>query len=276
LKPGKRSRRVQGVGHVVGRWVVAVILAAAATSCGEVAGAGDWPNAGDRVDTSTSDAVALTTATTTSTVPVTTSTATTTTTTTTAPEPEFTGRVHEIDEAVAARMQYSWREGCPVPLTEMRLLELSHYDFAGQVRTGELVVNADQVDAMLEVFERLFELEYPIDQMRLVDEFDADDMLSMQANNTSAFNCRYVSGTTRWSEHAFGRAVDVNPLTNPYVQGNRVSPPEGAPYVNRTQDIPGLIRADDEVVRAFAAVGWSWGGYWNSSQDYQHFSATGR
>lgn len=198
------------------------------------------------------------------------------TTTTAVPAPRYQAVVHEIDAELAARMRLSWREGCPVSLEDLRLLEISHHDFEGDVTTGELVVHQHEVEAMVLVFETLFELGYPIQQMRLVDEFEADDMLSMQANNTSAFNCRFVSGTTRWSEHAFGRAIDVNPLINPYVQGDRVSPPEGAPYADRSQDVPGLIRAEDEVVVAFAAVGWSWGGYWSSSKDYQHFSATGR
>lgn len=186
------------------------------------------------------------------------------------------GVVHEIDDELAGRMAHSWREGCPVPLRELRYLELSHYDFEGRVQTGELVVHVDQAPAVLTAFERLFELKYPIQQMRLVDEFGADDMASMEANNTSAFNCRFVAGTTRWSEHAFGRAIDVNPLINPYLQGSRVSPREGAAYLDRTLDVPGMIKAGDEVVAAFAEVGWLWGGAWSHSKDYQHFSATGR
>lgn len=188
----------------------------------------------------------------------------------------FEATVHEIDDATAARMEHSWREGCPVALEDLRLLELAHFDFAGAVQIGELVVNEDQVEETITVFERLFELQYPIDQMRLVDEFNGDDMLSMQANNTSAFNCRVVAGTNRWSEHAYGRAIDVNPLINPYVRGRRVSPPEGAVYVDRAQDVPGMIQDGDDVVAAFAEVGWSWGGYWASSKDYQHFSSNGR
>ena len=189
--------------------------------------------------------------------------------------PQFAATVHEIDSDIAARMSQSWREGCPVELADLRLIEMTHFNYEGEVATGELVVHSDQVDAIVGVFEQLFELAFPIEQMRLVDEFGADDTASMQANNTSAFNCRFVAGTTRWSEHAFGRAIDVNPLVNPWVQGSRVSPPEGAEYVDRTQDYPGLIKADDEVVAAFAAAGWSWGGSWSSSKDYQHFSATG-
>ena len=197
-------------------------------------------------------------------------------TTTTTAAPGFAAVIREIDEAIAARMALSWRTGCPVPLTDLRLVELAHFDMAGVVQIGELVVHEDQVDVMIAAFERLFELEYPIEQMRLVDEFDADDMMSMQANNTSAFNCRVVAGTSRWSEHAYGRAIDINPLINPWVRGTRVSPPEGAEFTDRAQDVPGLIQEGDGVVEAFADMGWHWGGHWQSSKDYQHFSANGR
>ncbi len=191
-------------------------------------------------------------------------------------EPTFTSAVHEIGPEIAARMAKSWREGCPVGLEDLRLIELAHFDLEGEVQDGEIVVHADQADAVVAIFERLFELQYPIEQMRLVDEFEADDDLSMEANNTSGFNCRFVGGTTRWSEHAFGRAIDVNPLINPYIRGSRVSPAEGAAYVDRDQDVPGLIKADDAVVQAFSDNGWLWGGYWTGSKDYQHFSVTGR
>jgi hypothetical protein len=113
--------------------------------------------------------------------------------------------------------------------------------------------------------------------VRLVEVYRADDDRSMAANNTSAFNCRRVSGSSSWSEHAFGRAIDINPVRNPYVtRGGRVSPPAGRAYVNRAGRAAGMIYAGDVVVRAFAAAGWRWGGHWSSSRDYQHFSATGR
>jgi D-alanyl-D-alanine carboxypeptidase-like protein len=105
----------------------------------------------------------------------------------------------------------------------------------------------------------------------------ADDDRSMAANNTSGFNCRRVSGSSSWSEHVVGRAIDLNPLRNPYVtRGGRVSPPAGRPYVNRARRAAGMIHANDLVVRAFAAAGWRWGGDWSGSRDYQHFSSTGR
>jgi hypothetical protein len=112
--------------------------------------------------------------------------------------------------------------------------------------------------------------------MRLVDAYGADDHRSMDADNTSAFNCRYVSGTSRWSEHAYGHAIDINPIENPYADSDGyVSPPAGAPYRDRGQRAKGLIHPGGNVVRAFAAIGWEWGGYWSWPKDYQHFSLSG-
>jgi poly-gamma-glutamate synthesis protein (capsule biosynthesis protein) len=112
--------------------------------------------------------------------------------------------------------------------------------------------------------------------MRLVDDYGGSDDASMDADNTSAFNCRNVAGTSRWSEHAYGRAIDINPVENPYVAGSHVSPAAGRAFLDRSQRRPGVVRAGDAVVRAFARVGWGWGGDFSSAQDYQHFSASGR
>jgi hypothetical protein len=170
----------------------------------------------------------------------------------------------------------SWRPGCPVALDDLRLLELAHWDLTGAVRIGQLVVHEEHADALLGVFSHLFAAGFPIERMELVDVFDADDDASMAANNTSAFNCRPIAGTSSWSEHAYGRAVDVNPRFNPWVTAGRVDPPNGSAYVDRSQQLPGMIHADDEVVQAFAAIGWTWGGTFDRAKDYQHFSATGR
>lgn len=196
--------------------------------------------------------------------------------TVTSPGPSFRGSVAPIDEATAARMTSSWRPGCPVPLSDLRLISLNHWGFDGQVRPGELVVHRAHADRILTVFAVLFEARFPIEQVRLVDEFGADDDRSMAANNTSGFNCRKVAGTRRWSQHAYGRAVDINPVQNPYVlRSGEVRPPAGRAYTRREPGVPGLITADGPVVAAFARVGWPWGGRWRSP-DYQHFSANGR
>jgi poly-gamma-glutamate synthesis protein (capsule biosynthesis protein) len=193
------------------------------------------------------------------------------------PTPVFHGRAAPIDAATRARMTgVSWHRGCPVGLADLRLLTLIHWGFDGAVHRGRLVVHREQATAMLRTMRRLFALRYPIRQMRLVDAYGADDHRSMAADNTSAFNCRFVSGTTRWSEHAYGRAIDLNPLENPYVtESGYVSPPTGARFADRSLRAKGLIHRGGPVVAAFAANGWEWGGNWAWPKDFQHFSATG-
>jgi hypothetical protein len=129
---------------------------------------------------------------------------------------------------------------------------------------------------MVDVLRDLYEARFPIARMEPIDVYGGDDNRSIKANNTSAFNCRAVTGGTGWSEHAYGRAIDVNPFVNPYVKGSTVLPPEAAAYTDRSRNDPGMIHGDDAVVRAFAARGWKWGGYWSSLKDYQHFSTSGR
>ena len=181
-----------------------------------------------------------------------------------------------IEPAPAERMTSSWRPGCPVAPEDLRLLTLTHWGFDGELHRGKLVIHEDQARAVKEAFRALFKARFPIERMRLVDVYGGDDDRSMAANNTSGFNCRTVEGSSSWSEHAYGRAIDINPIQNPAVKGGRVSPPAGSRYLDRLRRRKGLIRANDAVVRAFASIGWGWGGYWTSLKDYQHFSATGR
>lgn len=189
--------------------------------------------------------------------------------------PAFTSAISPITPELAARMEPSWRPGCPVPLEDLRYVTVTHRGFDGVDRQGELVVHADAAEAMVTVFGALFEAGYPVRSMRLVDDFGASDDDSMAADNTSAFNCRAITGGTGWSEHAYGRAIDLNPVENPYVRGSSVAPTEGRAFADRP-DSPGVIHDGDEVVRAFASVGWLWGGDWESPIDYQHFSTSGR
>jgi hypothetical protein len=192
--------------------------------------------------------------------------------------PSFHGRVNAIDPATRAAMTSSWHAGCPVPIDDLRIVTVEHWGFDGEVHHGEIIVHRDYAQDLLQVMRRLFAVGYPIERMVLVDVYDGDDGRSMAANNTSAFNCREVAGGPGvWSEHAFGRAIDVNPLRNPYVaSGGVVLPPEGGRYADRSLRAKGMIHAGDVVVRAFAEIGWEWGGDWISIKDYQHFSATGR
>lgn len=174
-------------------------------------------------------------------------------------------------------MKYSWHRGCPVPIKYLRYLRMSFWGYDGAVHRGEMVVHKNVAGAVVKVFGKLFAARFPIRRMRLVDVYFGDDDLSMAANNTSAFNCRPVTGGTAWSQHAYGWAIDINPIQNPYVtSGGTVLPPAGAPYVNRSLRAKGMIHAGDVVVKAFASIGWGWGGYWSGTRDYMHFSATGR
>jgi hypothetical protein len=174
-------------------------------------------------------------------------------------------------------MTYSWHPGCPVPIQNLRYLTMSYWSFDGAVHRGEMVVNRSVAGAVVKVFGKLFAARFPLRRMRLVDAYGGDDDRSMAANNTSAFNCRAVTGGTSWSQHSYGWAIDINAIQNPYVsRGGAVLPTAGAPYANRSLTAKGMIHAGDAVVRAFASVGWGWGGSWSGTRDYQHFSATGR
>jgi hypothetical protein len=191
--------------------------------------------------------------------------------------PQFEGTSTRIPPHVADDMRgSSWRPGCPVGIHKLRLLTLTHRGYDGDVHTGRLVVRHDQAEEVLDVMRRLFNAGFPIKRMQRVDRFDGSDQRSMNANNTSAFNCRYIAGTTTWSQHAFGTAIDINPVQNPYVQGNHVSPERGRPWADRSKQHPGMIRGGGVVVRAFAKIGWEWGGFWSSAKDYQHLSLTGQ
>jgi hypothetical protein len=186
--------------------------------------------------------------------------------------PAFVGTVHPV---TARDLPYSYRVGCPIGPSQLRFLRLSYWGFDGEAHVGSLVVRDRVADDVVSVFRRLYTARFPIRRLRKVDAFRGSDDASMAADNTSGFNCRFVSGTRRWSQHAYGEAIDVNPVENPYVQGSRVRPPEGRRYLDRSRVRPGVAVAGGVLVRAFAAVGWQWGGRWGTP-DYQHFSTTGR
>lgn len=181
-----------------------------------------------------------------------------------------------IDDRTFARMSgLSYGEGCTIPRSELRYLKVLHVNAAGDILLGEMVCNKAIADDLVEIFRTLFDARYPIERMVLVDEYGANDERSMTANNSSAFNFRFISGTTRLSNHSLGLAVDINPLYNPYVRerDGRVSvEPEAArPYVDRTADFPYKIERDDLCCREFLRHGFEWGGDWTSLKDYQHF-----
>jgi hypothetical protein len=189
----------------------------------------------------------------------------------------FRATIERIDTAQAKRMRgVSWRPGCPVALRDLRLLRLTYWGFDGRARTGRLVVHRDVARELVQVFRDLYGARFPIRRMVPVDAYGASDFRSIEADNTSAFNCRYVEGTTRWSNHAYGTAIDVNPIENPYVSGGRTSHAASRPYLDRARRRPGMAFEGGALVRAFDRIGWGWGGRWTSVKDYQHFSANGR
>lgn len=168
----------------------------------------------------------------------------------------------------------SWHPGCPVGLGALRVLTVTHWGFDKRVRTGRLVVNSSAARRVGHALRSLYRHRYPIRRMRLVDAYGADDHRSMNADNTSAFNCRFVNGTSTWSQHAYGLAIDINPIENPYVSGGFISPSAGVPFATRPHR-PGVIAARGPIVGAFANIGWEWLGRAGATRDYQHFSENG-
>ena len=190
--------------------------------------------------------------------------------------PAFQASTSALTAAMRIRMAgVSWHPGCPVPLGEPRLLRLSYWGFDHAVHQGELIVNASATASLTQAFQLLFAVRFPIRQMRVVDDFGGDDERSMLADNTSAFNCRLVPGTSVWAQHAYGLAVDINPFENPEIQDGQADPPAAAAWADRSRSSPAMIRQGDAACRAFRAIGWTWGGDWRSLKDYMHFSSNG-
>lgn len=177
-----------------------------------------------------------------------------------------------VDRVSAADLGETWHPGCPLAPEQLRRVGLDYLGFDGQTRRGVLVVHESLVPQVIAIFDQLYRMRYPIERMRTVDHYlRAQDELSMEDNNTSAFNCRGIPGSGNWSLHAYGRAIDLNPLLNPYVDGTDLEPANAARYLDRTRTDPGMLHADDAAVRAFTDRGWQWGGAWRSPIDYQHF-----
>jgi len=184
--------------------------------------------------------------------------------------PAFTGSIEPVRWA---DLRFSYRNGCPVGPADLRTVVVSHWGFDGESKVGRIVVARRQAPGILNVYRTLWAEEFPIRLLRPVSAYRGSDDASMAADNTSGFNCRFVGGTLRWSMHAYGEAIDVNPVENPYVRGSTVAPPAGRAYLDRSRYREGMAMRGGVLVRAFAAAGWKWGA---SFGDYQHFSTTGR
>ena len=185
----------------------------------------------------------------------------------------YASTVAPVPADVLARS--TWQPSCPVSAAELRYLTMSFWGYDGRAHTGEMIVNARVADAVTRVFGHLFEARFPIEEMRVVAAPELDAPPTGDGNNTTAFVCRDAVVLKRWSTHAYGLAIDLNPFCNPYVRGDLVLPELSSSYLDRTNVRPGMIEPGDVAVRSFAAIGWPWGGEWSTPKDIQHFGTTG-
>lgn len=183
----------------------------------------------------------------------------------------------EISDSIFRIMKgKSFKKNCTIPRSDLRYIKVLHKNLQGETMLGEMVCNKAIASDLLVIFQKLYDASYPIERMVLIDSYNADDISSMEANNSSSFNFRFVSGTNKLSKHSEGMAVDINPLYNPYVKKRAdgtvvVSPESATPHVNRKKSFQYKICRNDLCVKLFKQHGFSWGGDWKSLKDYQHF-----
>lgn len=184
----------------------------------------------------------------------------------------------DIKACITGNSYPDTEEPLQISYEDLSYVHVLHYDFEGQVQEGELICNQAIAQDLVDIFYELYESQYPIEKIRLIDEYNADDEASMADNNTSCFNYRTVSGRTKLSNHSYGLAIDINPLYNPYVRTKDgkelISPDNAVPYADRSADFPHKIDKNDLCYKVFMEYGFTWGGAWNSSKDYQHFEKT--
>lgn len=188
--------------------------------------------------------------------------------------------VSEIDDKLYNRIYgKSYKQDCTIPIEDLRYLKVMYVDFNQEEAQGEIICNKIIADKLIKIFRTLYEERYPIEKIRLVDEYDADDERSMADNNSSCFNFRFISYTTTVSNHGKGLAIDINPLYNPYVKEvdgrENIEPANAVDYVDRNRDFKYKIDENDLAYKLFTENGFSWGGAWKNSKDYQHFEYNG-
>jgi hypothetical protein len=198
----------------------------------------------------------------------------------------YRASIHPIDKKIEKQMRagHSYRDGCPVPLRDLRYLKITYRGFDGHDHRGEMIVHRDVAKEVTQIFGELYRIGYPIRRMQLVSRYNGSDFDSIEADNTSAFNCRPVTGGTKWSRHSYGKAIDINPLENPYISrtghiAHKKSLKyglKGRKHRTSTPEDKAIIAKGDPIVRLFKSRGWRWGGDWNSIKDYQHFDKPGR
>ena len=190
------------------------------------------------------------------------------------PDDRWRAEVTRVPAAVLERS--TWRRGCPVPPRELRYITMTFWGFDDRPHTGEMVVNAAVADDVVKVFRTMYRARFPIEEMRVRRAGEIDLPPTGDANNTESFDCRNATLRGSWSNHAYGLAIDINPFHNPYRKGDLVVPELAEAYLDREHHRPGMIQPGGVVTRAFADIGWGWGGNWATLDDWQHFSANGR
>jgi hypothetical protein len=193
---------------------------------------------------------------------------------------DYSNSISKITSEVKKRMikGNSWRKGCPVPLKDLRYIRVKHINFKGLEGKGEIIVHKDVSGEVVKIFEELYKIGYPIRQMRLVSDFKGSDWQSIEADNTSAFNCRKATGSKNWSKHSYGKAIDINSIENPYIsRSGRISHKESLKYrkrvhKNSTYSDKAVLLKNGKATKIFKKYGWKWGGDWLGVKDYQHFS----
>lgn len=186
---------------------------------------------------------------------------------------DFKGNISFIPSTIQKRMKlYTWHEGCPLPLNDLRYVTLSYWGFDKKSHIGSLIVNKSLAKEVVQIFKSLYFQQFPIERMELMDAFKGNDDDAMAANNTSSFNCRDLTGQPgTFSQHSYGRAIDINTKINPYIDDSLILPPNGSKFVDRSKPYPGKIMKNSLIYKLFIKHGWDWAGNWYDVQDYQHF-----